>query len=156
MKVKVKRILPDAHLPTQSHAGDIGYDLYAAEDSCIYYGNVGKVRTGLQFAGYDSFDDLPTYYAKVEGRSGLAAKGVYPVGGIIDPSYRGELKVMLMNHGIHPKFKIKKGDRIAQLVFYVTLTAPVLGFEEVDEIQDTSRGDRGFGSTGGLSSQEDV
>jgi dUTPase len=91
-------------------------------------------------------------FFKIEGRSGLASKGLFPVGGIIDPSYRGEIQVALFNSSDEVDyFKICKGDRIAQLVCYLTLANSNyldMNFTEVDNLDETTRGDKGFGSSG--------
>jgi dUTP pyrophosphatase len=89
-------------------------------------------------------------FFKIEGRSGLASKGIFPVGGIIDPSYRGEICVLLFN-STESSCSFNSGDRVAQLVCYHSL-APLEGsqvtFEIVDDVVSTDRGDKGFGSSG--------
>jgi len=85
---------------------------------------------------------------KVEGRSGLSVKGVFPVGGIIDPTYRGEIGIVLANVS-GKDYKIAQGDRIAQLVVYVVNTSFSLNMVEVDAITPNyERGEQGFGSSG--------
>jgi len=155
---------PDAKLPTQS-MDDVGFDVYSVEDVSIENGNVGKVNTGLQYAtrpyfpeslhmvassGTYAYDDRWSFETKVEGRSGLASKFIFPIGGIIDPSYRGDFVIILANHS-GETFNVKKGDKIAQLVL-----RPVLANTEnhhvefvFRESQDTTeRGTKGFGSSG--------
>jgi dUTP pyrophosphatase len=142
--VRVKR-LPHGEgldLPRYATAGAAGMDVLAAEDVTLEPGARHAVATGLAVA------IPPGYEIQVRPRSGLALKhgiGVPNTPGTIDSDYRGELKVILINHGAEP-FAIHRGDRIAQLVL-----APVTLAEwaEVAELDETSRGAGGFGSTGG-------
>ena len=131
--------------PRQQTAGAAGVDLPAAlgidEALEIAPGRMAMVPTGLVIA-------LPEgYEAQIRPRSGLAAKhGVTVLNspGTVDADYRGEIKVMLINHG-HAPFVLRRGDRIAQMV-----VAPVsaVAFLEKDTLDDTERGDKGHGSTG--------
>lgn len=162
MLIKLMKCHPLAQVPTQEY-GNVGFDIYAVESTEVPPASVTKVRTGLIIADYDSAvsiaesDNLTralTVYPKIEGRSGLASKGVFPVGGIIDPNYRGEISVTLANVGTTP-WTIKgpttdgePGDRIAQLVFYPCVTLPAIEFSEVDYVVMTNRGSKGFGSSG--------
>lgn len=148
--------------------GNVGFDIYAIEDTELLPMAVTKVRTGLAIADYDSVitalspshndrrimhTTSLTVYPKIEGRSGMAAAGIFPVGNIIDPNYRGEICVTLANLG-HEKWVIngptedEPGDRIAQFVFYACVTVPEMRFEEADEVVQTDRGSKGFGSSG--------
>ena len=144
VEVKVKR-LPHGHgldLPRYATGGAAGMDVLAAEALVLKPGQRHAVATGFAMA-------IPEgYEVQVRPRSGLALKHGITVPntpGTIDSDYRGELKVILINHGAD-NFAIERGDRIAQLVL-----APVLqaAWEEVDELDDTIRGAGGFGSTGG-------
>ena len=129
------------NLPARATAGAAGADLVSAEETTIAPGAVHAVATGIAIA-------IPEgYEAQVRPRSGLALKHgvtVLNAPGTIDADYRGEVKVILINHGSEP-FRITRGDRIAQLV-----VAPVTAarFERVDVLPDTARGAGGFGSTG--------
>lgn len=142
--VKLKR-LPHGEglpLPAYATAGAAGMDVVSAEDVVLAPGARHPVATGLSLAIPDGFE------IQVRPRSGLALKHGITVPntpGTIDSDYRGELKVLLINHGAEP-FVIARGDRIAQLVL-----APVVqaGWDEVDELDATARGAGGFGSTGG-------
>ena len=142
--LRVKRLPHGEGLPLPSYAsnGAAGMDVIAAEDVSIAPGARHAVATGLALA-------IPGgYEIQVRPRSGLALKHGITVPntpGTIDSDYRGELKVILINHGTEA-FAIRRGDRIAQLVL-----APVVqaAFEEVGELDETSRGEGGFGSTGG-------
>ena len=159
MRLQFNIFHPDAILPTQ-RSGDVGFDVYAIEDAVIYMGQTARIRTGIALAS-----DPPTLvlmgpaphrvhahvstFLKVEGRSSLASQGIFPVGGIIDPSYRGELEIMLMNLGKHPKHEVRKGDRIAQLLLYPALTAANgVSVVQTDVSEPTERGANGWGSTG--------
>jgi dUTP pyrophosphatase len=142
--VKVKR-LPHAEgldLPRYATAGAAGMDVLSAEDVTLAPGARHAVATGLALA-------IPEgYEVQVRPRSGLALKhgiSVPNAPGTIDSDYRGELKVILINHGA-AAFAIARGERIAQLVL-----APVTraAWDEVAELDDTARGAGGFGSTGG-------
>ncbi|MGY6637987.1 MAG: dUTP diphosphatase [Erythrobacter sp.] len=142
--VKVKR-LPhglDLPLPAYATAGAAGMDVVAAEDVVIAPGARYPVATGLALAIPQGFE------IQVRPRSGLALKHGITVPntpGTIDSDYRGELKVLLINHGVEP-FAIQRGDRVAQLVL-----APVVqaAWDEVESLDETLRGAGGFGSTGG-------
>ena len=143
--VAVKR-LPHAEgldLPAYATDGAAGMDAVAAEDVTLAPGARHAVATGLALA------IPPGYEIQVRPRSGLALKHGITVPntpGTIDSDYRGELKVILINHGPHP-FEVRRGDRIAQLVLAPVTRATWL---EVDELDETTRGEGGFGSTGGV------
>ena len=131
-------------LPAYATAGAAGMDVLAAEDLSLRPGQRHAVATGLSVA------IPPGYEIQVRPRSGLALKHGITVPntpGTIDSDYRGELKVILINHGA-ADFPIARGDRIAQLVL-----APVTqgAWIEVEELDETVRGAGGFGSTGGHS-----
>jgi dUTP pyrophosphatase len=142
--VQVKR-LPHGEgldLPRYATAGAAGMDVLAAEDLTLAPGSRHAVATGLSVA------IPPAYEIQVRPRSGLALKhgiAVANTPGTIDSDYRGELKVILANHGAEP-FAIHRGDRIAQLVLAPVTLAE---WDEVAELDATERGAGGFGSTGG-------
>lgn len=141
MKVKIKKLYPDAILPTYAKEGDAGADLYSNEDVILYPGQRALVKTGISISMPNSYVGL------VHPRSGMAAKfgvTVTNAPGTVDSGYRGEVMVNLINHGIEP-FYITKGDRIAQIVFQQFSRA---NFEEVDSLDDSERGSGGHGSTG--------
>lgn len=142
-EVPVKRLDPDLPLPRYAKPGDAGVDLLAAEDAELAPGGGrGLVRTGIAVA-------IPRGYAGfIQPRSGLALRhGVTCLNtpGLIDADYRGELKVLLINTDPYEPFLVTRGERIAQLV--VQAVEHVL-FAEVDELDDTDRGEGGFGHTG--------
>mgnify|MGYP001572208263 CR=1 FL=1 len=128
-------------LPTQATTGSAGYDLCASASGEIAPGAFCAVPTGLKLQIPEGFE------AQVRPRSGLAAKQgvtVLNAPGTIDSDYRGEVKVILVNHGREP-FRYEPGMRIAQLIFSRVQTA---SFELVAAVSDTHRGEGGFGSTG--------
>jgi dUTP pyrophosphatase len=143
--VKVKLLTPTAQLPTYANEHAVGMDIRAdlgpIDEIVIHPGERYMVPTGIAIA-------LPAgFECQVRPRSGLAAKNAVTVvntPGTIDPDYRGEIKVILINHGVGP-FSIKPGDRIAQLVF-APVTRAALSL--VPELDETVRGESGFGSTG--------
>lgn len=143
--VMVKRLphFEGLELPEYATDGSAGMDVVAAEDVSLAPAARHAVATGLAVA------IPPGFEIQVRPRSGLALKHGITVPntpGTIDSDYRGELKVILINHGAET-FEIRRGDRIAQLVL-----APVtqLSWLKVDELDDTARGAGGFGSTGGV------
>lgn len=145
VSIKVKRLHPGAHVPRYAHTGDYGdlaADIYASQDVVLAaHGHshaTHAVPTGL------AFEFPPTHGALVEDRSGLALQGITTLAGVIDPGYRGELKIVLTNLGPAP-IAIKAGERIAQLRIVQRIQAE---FEEVHDVADTKRGEGGFGSTG--------
>ena len=143
VRIQIARLPHGQGLPLPSYAtpGAAGMDVVAAEDFDLAPGQRHAVATGFRVAIPDGYE------IQVRPRSGLAFKhgiSVPNTPGTIDSDYRGELKILLINHGAEP-FAIRRGERIAQLVpAAVTLAT----FEEVDELADTDRGHGGFGSTG--------
>ena len=144
MQIKIKKVNPNAKIPTHGSEQAAGYDLYAcldAENITIEAHKTVKVPTGLSMA-------IPEgYFGAIFARSGLAAKqGLRPANcvGVVDSDYRGEFIVMLHNDTDEPK-TVENGDRVAQLV--VMPFMPV-DFEETDSLDETQRGTGGFGSTG--------
>jgi dUTP pyrophosphatase len=141
----VQRLLPAAQMPRYAHTGeygDLAADLFAAETVTLAparrAGCTQVVRTGLAM-------ELPsTHGALVEDRSGLAVRGITTLAGVIDPGYRGELKVVLTNLSAEAQ-TVAPGHRIAQLRIVERIQAV---FEETDMLAQTPRGMGGFGSTG--------
>jgi len=142
MSLRVRRLHPDAQLPTRAHDGDAGLDLYALEGAALDPGERASVRTGIAV-------EIPAGRAGlVLPRSGLAQRhGIALVNapGLIDSGYRGELCVLLLNTDRAERFEIRPRDRIAQLVL-VAVEAP--GVVVVDELELSERGAGGFGSSG--------
>ena len=142
MQIAVKRLDPGLPLPRYARAGDAGLDLHAAERAVIEPGARVVVPTGLAVAIPPGFAGL------VLPRSGLALRhGVTELNapGLIDSGYRGEIKVLLINHDPRATVTIERGERIAQLVVQAVETVELI---EVDELSSTERGAGGFGSTG--------
>ena len=140
--LRVRRLAPDARLPSRAHPGDAGLDLHALHDVELAPGERRAVRTGLAV-------EIPEGQAGlVLPRSGLAARhGIALVNapGLIDAGYRGEVRVLLLNTDRNSAFTITAGDRIAQLVLVKVQTPEVV---EVEELAMSERGGGGFGSSG--------
>ncbi|SEG11860.1 deoxyuridine 5'-triphosphate nucleotidohydrolase [Thermomonospora echinospora] len=143
--VLIRRLDDGLPLPSYAHPGDAGADLFAAVDVELGPGERAVVPTGIAIA-------LPDGYAAfVHPRSGLGARfGVTIVNapGTVDAGYRGEIKVTLLNTDLRHPVRLRRGDRIAQLVVQRVERA---AFHEVSALPGSVRGDNGFGSTGGLS-----
>ncbi|MBB5058558.1 dUTP pyrophosphatase [Granulicella aggregans] len=139
--IKIKKLHHEAKLPKYAHTGpwgDLAADLYAVQPATLEAGATALVSTGVAI-------ELPSEYgALVEDRSGLAVRGVTTLAGVIDPGYRGELKVVLTNLST-AAVEVAAGDRIAQLRLVQRIEA---SFQEVDELEEAPRGSGGFGSTG--------
>jgi len=141
MKINIKKLEPEAIIPTKGSDAAAGVDLYAPRALVIHPGSNGIINTGLAIEIPDG------YFGAIFARSGMATrKGLRPANcvGVIDSDYRGEIIVVLHNDTdiIRP---VQEGDRIAQLVI---LPYEKIEFSEVEELTDTERADGGFGSTG--------
>ncbi|WP_232719430.1 dUTP diphosphatase [Gordonia metallireducens] len=141
--IAVRRLDPDLPLPTRAHPGDAGVDLCSTIDLELPAGRRQLVGTGIAIA-------LPFgTVGLIHPRSGLAARAglsIVNTPGTIDAGYRGEIKVCLINLDPEQSITISRGDRIAQLIVQ---RVELPDFVEVDELDDTSRGDGGYGSSGG-------
>lgn len=142
MKLLFKKIHSDAQLPKKAYSSDAAFDLFSAEEYTLLPQTVTTIHTGLVLAEVPKEE----IFFKVESRSGLCKEAIFQVAGVIDKGYQGEWCVMLYNGGRFGK-KIKKGERIAQVIPYsIIINAEV---EEVKELKEkTERGENGFGSTG--------
>ena len=142
MELPFKRLDPEAELPNQAHAGDAGLDLSSTVDVEILPGERAMVQTGLSVA-------IPEGHAGlVLPRSGLASRQGLTLAnapGLVDSGYRGEVTCAVVNLDRDQAVKIRKGDRIAQLVI---VALPQVRPAWVDELPPSSRGEGGFGSTG--------
>ena len=143
--IKVKKLVEAAQMPRYAHVGeygDLAADLYASADARLEAageaGSTAAVATGI------AMEFPSTHGALVEDRSGLAMRGVTTLAGVIDPGYRGEIRVVMTNLGAKA-VEIKAGDRVAQLRIVERIEA---SFEEVAELGGSGRGAGGFGSTG--------
>ncbi|MEJ7629875.1 MAG: dUTP diphosphatase [Nocardioidaceae bacterium] len=142
--VLIRRHDADVPLPTYAHPGDAGADLVTTVDVTLSPGERAMVPTGVSIALPDG------YVALIHPRSGLAAaSGVSIVNapGTVDAGYRGEIRVLLVNLDPHRPVELRRGDRIAQVVFQQVERAR---FVEVERLPGSSRGDGGYGSTGGI------
>ena len=146
--IAIRRLDPDLPLPTRAHPGDAGVDLCSVADLELSPGHRRLVGTGVAVA-------IPVgMVGLIHPRSGLAARtglSIVTPPGPIDAGYRGEIKVCLINHDPDTPIAIARGDRIAQLVVQ---RVELPEFVEVDELDDTSRGSGGYGSSGGHAALE--
>jgi dUTP pyrophosphatase len=142
-KIRVKLWHPNSKMPQLPKKGDACFDISSVESVRIMPHTVVAVSTGL------SFEPPYDVWLQLESRSGLACKGIIVVGGIIDQGYRGEVKVPLLN-ATNIYYDVNAGDRIAQVAIRRMPFEGILydGFEQVEELSETERGDRGFGSSG--------
>lgn len=139
--LKIKKLNKNAVVPSYAHEGDAGMDLYSTIDAMLNPGQQKLIDTGI------AIQLEPGYEAQIRPRSGLAAKhgiSVTNSPGTIDSAYTGEIKVVLINLGQNT-YQLYKGDRIAQMVIN---KLPSVEIVEVEELTDTVRGEKGFGSTG--------
>ncbi len=138
MKLKIKRLHPDAKLPSFVHPGDVGLDLYALENFTVLSGEHVRVFNGIAF-------EFPVGYAAiVKDKSSISKAGLHTMGGVFDAGYRGEYNVHLVNLSTNT-YQIEKGDKVAQLLILKVELPEVV---EVQELSDSSRGTGAFGSTG--------
>jgi len=138
MELKVKRINPSGKLPSYGHPGDAGLDLFSAEDYILKPDEVRAVPTGIQVA-------IPRgHVGLIWDKSGISLKGVHKLAGVVDAGYRGEVQVVMINLGPNP-YEIKKGMKIAQMLIQPIVEVDVV---EAQDLEETSRGKDGFGSTG--------
>ncbi len=144
VEILVKRLDEHVPLPSYAHPGDAGADLITTVDLELLPGERAMVPTGISLALPDGF------VALVHPRSGLAARcgiSIVNAPGTIDAGYRGEVKVMLINLDPREPVTLRRGDRIAQLVVQPVEKAH---FVDVERLPGSSRGDGGYGSTGGF------
>ncbi|GAB6255140.1 dUTP diphosphatase [Peribacillus sp. N1] len=142
MKLLIKKLNSDAKLPEKAHKTDAGFDLFSIESKEILAGETKLIKTGI------SIQLPPNTEAQIRPRSGLALKHSITVlnsPGTIDEEYRGEIGVILINHG-KENFVVEKNMKIAQIVIKPVLSVDIE--EEEGELSDTDRGASGFGSTG--------
>lgn len=144
LDVQIVRLDPELPVPSYAHPGDAGADLRAAVDVHLEPGERALVPTGVAIA-------LPEgYVALVHPRSGLAARhglSIVNTPGTVDSGYRGEVKVLLVNHDRNEPITLRRGDRVAQLVVQ---RYERVRYVEVDALPDSVRGAGGYGSTGGF------
>jgi dUTP pyrophosphatase len=142
MEVKFLRVHPDAKMPTKGSRDAVGHDLYTAERISIAPGGFGLIRTGLVV-------QMPSFLEmQIRPRSGISKQFKNYVAnspGTIDPDYRGEILIMVVNNCTDTWMNMEKGSRIAQAVFNIIARPRII---EVDALSETRRGKDGFGSTG--------
>lgn len=149
--MELKVVLDEgAIMPTKAHSSDAGFDLYSREDkvipTCIH-----SLDTGFSVEHYSAtFDtgvhiEIPEgYVGFLKSKSGLNVKHNLTSDGVIDAGYTGSIVAKLYNHGNHD-YQVKKGDKITQLVI---LPIPEVSLVQVDSLEESERGDKGFGSSG--------
>lgn len=138
LTVKIKRTA-DLPLPKKAHETDAGFDLYSSENCMVCPGEIKKISCGIKV-------HVPKgYYAQLRPRSGMASKGLtMSSSGVVDFGYSNEILFSMINLSKNP-YQVKVGDKICQMLI---LPVPLVQFEEVDELEETERGEKGFGSTG--------
>jgi dUTP pyrophosphatase len=139
MILKIQKIYEDSKIPANGYQGDAGFDLYSYGDFVIKPGERVSIPTGIKMA-------IPEgYVGLVWDKSGIAFKrGIKSMGGVVDSGYRGEIMVCLINLDSETQ-EIKKGDKIAQMVIQPFISPEI---EEGELLEETHRGDKGFGSSG--------
>ncbi|MFA6476500.1 MAG: dUTP diphosphatase [Candidatus Paceibacterota bacterium] len=139
MIFRIKKVHPDAVIPSYAHGGDAGFDLRSTEDILLERGKPTAIPIGINI-------EIPEgHTALIWDRSGLAFNhGIKSLGGVIDTGFRGEVKVCLINLG-QEDYEIKKGERVAQMIIQKYEKVDI---EEAKELSDGERGSNGFGSTG--------
>lgn len=138
LNVKVKRLSPTAKMPTKAYADDAGWDVYAIQRVYIEPYQTVVVQTGL------AFEMTPGWHMQVHTRSSYGKRGIRCHLGIVDSGYRNELGIIVQNNSLE-HFIIEKGDKFAQLLF---LPVPNVTMTESDTLNETDRGQGGFGSSG--------
>ena len=139
MKIKIKKLNKDLPTPSSAYRGDAGVDIYASERTVLKPGASIAIPVGIAL-------EIPEgYYAYVTDKSGLSIKNkVKTMGGVIDSNYRGEIHAGLMNLS-DQEYIFEVGDKVAQMIIQKTEKCV---FEEVEELADTERGEKRFGSSG--------
>jgi len=136
--IKVKKIHPEAKLPSFAHLGDVGMDVYSLERVVVNPGEHIFIWNGFAL-------EFPEGYAAiVKDKGSISKAGLHTMGGVFDAGYRGEYNVHLVNLSKDP-YTFEKGDKVAQIVI---LPVEIATLEEVSELSDSARGDGRFGSTG--------
>ncbi|MHA2074850.1 MAG: dUTP diphosphatase [Candidatus Hodarchaeales archaeon] len=137
MYIKIRKINELAKLPKKHSINDAAYDLFSIEDIMLASGQTSIINTGICM-------EIPAgYYGQIQSRSSIALKGIFITGGVIDSGYRGEIMV-ITNNISSDVYKIKKGDRVAQIVFHKVNNFDLIEVDSLDE--DNDRGG-GFGSS---------
>lgn len=138
MKIKIKKLKPEAILPKYALPGDVGMDLFSLDDYTLQPG-----ERKFFFLGF-AMEFENGYASIIKDKSSMAKKGLHTMGGVFDAGFRGEYNVLLINLDTEP-YQIEKGNKIAQLIIYPVVIAEL---EEAAELSDSTRGLGQFGSTG--------
>jgi dUTP pyrophosphatase len=142
--LRVKLLAETARIPEVAHPGeDLGYDIFALETTELWARQSVRVKTGISVEARHPGTGAPLGLL-VRDRSSMAAKGIAVTGGVIDAGYRGEIQILLTNL-TDAALRIEAGDKIAQMIPVPVLTGPV---QVVDELGESSRAEKGFGSSG--------
>lgn len=142
--LRVKLLDPGARQPVVAHPGeDLGYDVFSVEAVALAPQATARVRTGIAVEARHPATDAPLGLL-IRDRSSMAARGIATTGGVIDAGYRGEILVLMTNLGSAP-IELKAGEKIAQMIPVPVLTGQV---QQVDTLEDSSRAEKGFGSSG--------
>jgi dUTP pyrophosphatase len=138
MKLRIKKLRAEANTPTRAHHDDAGIDMYACEDVTIMPGETVKIATGIAF-------EMPVgYVGLIWDKSSVGSQGIKTLGGVLDAGYRGEVFVVVHNLSGNAK-TFMSGQKVAQMLIQKVELCEV---EEVAELEDSLRGEEGFGSTG--------
>jgi len=138
LEMLIKKTSDSAKIPSYAREGDAGLDLHSIEEKSIKPMEIERVKTGIAL-------EIPSgFVGIVKDKSGLALQGIHCLAGVIDSGYRGELEIVAVNHGKNT-FQIKKGQKIAQILILPFSSVKV---REVENLRETERGKKGFGSTG--------
>jgi dUTP pyrophosphatase len=138
MKIKIKKLNPEAKLPSYAHPGDVGMDMYTLETKTV------KPMEHARFSCGFALEFPIGYAAIVKDKSSISKAGLHTMGGVFDAGYRGEYNVHLVNFS-DTAYTVEKGDKVGQLVI---LPVEIPELEEVNELSESSRGTGAFGSTG--------
>lgn len=139
MRIKIKKLNLEARIPSYALKGDAGMDLFSCEDAVLKPGERKAVSTGIAI-------EFPEGYAGlIWDKGGMAVNsGIKTMGGVFEHTYRGDYKIILLNTS-DEEYHVKKGDKIAQLLIQPVVSAEI---EQVQELSESPRGERRFGSTG--------
>ena len=146
--IKIKCVDDNAVVPTRGSKYSVGYDLYSCKELIIPPNDSALIDTGIVLdIDVNIHDEYNSMYARIAPRSGISFKKKTTVGaGVIDPDYRGTIKVLMFNLNKEEALHIQIGDKVAQLIFEKVYTPKIIKTE--DELSNTERGENGFGSTG--------
>lgn len=143
--IKIKKLTDNAIIPKKNHDCDAGYDLFSIENKIIPPQSREVIHTGISIELPDLNEENRELYVRIAPRSGLSAKhGIDVFAGVIDRGYTGELVVCLFNSS-KEEFNVNFGDKIAQMIPTIIYKSELL---EVKELNESSRGEKGFGSSG--------